>query len=78
MVTLPCTVLRNLDELYESLSNVEFGNILDGGSVRIVARRPGGLEWEDAYVDVDGLWIIDVNNPGYVQNVKGWRISRHY
>lgn len=75
-MAFPATLTRE-DDLFEHLSNVEASTVFDGGSARVLAIDPLGVEF-DAYISLEGLWVNDPCNPGHVLNVKGWRIEYHY
>jgi hypothetical protein len=65
------------EDLYDWLSNVELGVVLDGGSAAVLAAHPlsPGV-FTAAHVDLDGLWVDE--DSGYVRNVCGWRVDRYY
>ena len=82
MLTGPETFTR-IDDLYAAMSNAEMATILDGGSARLVARPNSlspdrGMDWCTAWLDLDGLWIDDPTDCGYVGILRLWEVDHAY
>lgn len=66
--------LERVEDVFDALDWTEEGAVYGGGSARRVAISPTGEEY-DAWIDLDGLWISDPCDAGYLSSVRGWSLE---
>lgn len=68
------TTLERIGDVYDTLSGAEMSTVCDGGSVRRAVLDKRGNE-HACWITLDGLWIDDPTNPGFLDTVRGWTLT---